>query len=430
MNFLPENAIDAIARHDWSVHGAQGLPNRTRFYRYLLPADNDMEVHIVACKTGGAKTDRRIVVKEVVRASVDDPWVYVKDVACGMICGYSVDWSPEGLGRNHYWSYNGEWGTEVFARGKWMIACTVLNPEALGRHDRFRYCAWTPACGDIVKYLKVYAKHPKAELLAKSGLGRFGQAAGFVAQLERDKALARFLLANADDVRKLNYGVDVIRKAHKLGVSLADASRAIEDRRRFRQMHLPLELDASKALEYIALERIEKYNYCLYAKNVKALGLDLRDTKNAFPKRFKHRERVVADQVAERKRREDARLAAQQDAIIAAAAKRYAKVERASPLFRMLLPRCSAELVREGRRMHNCLGDGHYAGRIARGESVIAFVRRKSFPRSAFVAVEYSLDKQRIQQCYGAKNSPPPAAARAFAERAFKVLPKIAEGGK
>jgi hypothetical protein len=27
-----------------------------------------MEVHIVACKTGGAKIDRRIVVKEVVRA--------------------------------------------------------------------------------------------------------------------------------------------------------------------------------------------------------------------------------------------------------------------------------------------------------------------------------------------------------------------------
>lgn len=417
MNLLPFSALAAIVRHDWSVHGKHKLPNRTRFYRYLLPAGHDMEVHTVACK---ADRCGFVTAKEVVRCSVDEPFIFVKDLASVPIAGYVVDWSPEKLGGARHWSYGGRWASEAWTpRGKWMLRCDVINPEALTRHDRFKYCAWTPECGEIVKWLKVYAAHPRIELLAKAGLEHLGQAAGFVKQLERDKALARLLLENAETIREFRYGIDVIRKAHSRGVSLVDASRTIADRRQFRGYHLPVEIDAAKALAYIDRKRIRRWDYCLYARNIKSLGLDLLDTKNAFPRYFKQRQQIAADRVAEIERRKKADLMRATDESIGRIADRYAHLERARA-FRVMLPRRSSDLVAEGKRLHNCLGDGHYAARIARGESVIAFVRQAERPSIPWVAVEFSPERRQVLQCYAAKKSRPPEPVVQFVHRLFR----------
>lgn len=417
MNLLPSSAMDAIVRHDWSVHGKRKQPNRTRFYRYLLPAGHDMEVHTVACK---ADRCGFVTVKEVVRCSVDESFTFVKDLACVPIAGYVVDWSPEKLGRSRSWSYGGRWASEAWTpSGKWMLRCDVINPEALTRHDRFKYCAWTPECDEIVKWLKVYAKHPRIELLAKSGLGRLGQAASFVKQLERDKALARLILENAEAIRQFRYGTDVIRKAYSRGVSLADASRSISDRREFRGMQLPLEIDASKALAYIDRKGGKRWEYCAYVRHMKTLGADLRDTKNAFPRCFKQRQQIAADRIAEIERRKKADLMRSTDESIGKIADRFAHLERARA-FRVLLPRRSDDLVTEGKRLHNCLGDGHYAARIARGESVIAFVRQVERPSVPWVAVEFSPERKQVLQCYAAKNSRPPAPVVQFVNRLFR----------
>lgn len=69
--------------------------------------------------------------------------------------------------------------------------------------------------------------------------------------------------------------------------------------------------------------------------------------------------------------------------------------------------------------MKNCLGDGHYAGKMVRGEVFIAFIRKATRPNVSFVAVEYDLRQKRVSQCYGANNSKPPKPVLQFVNRLF-----------
>jgi len=418
INFLPPHALEAIDRHDWTAHRKDRKPNITRFYKYLMPFGNDMEIHTVAVKT---RKDGTVCVKEVVIASVDDPWMHVKDVACMVMSGYVVDWSPEKIGRAHYWSYNGNWESEAYGRRcKWKIGCQVINPEALQRHLRFQYCSWTPDCGHILDYLKAYIHHPRIELLSKIGAGRFASKVGFVRQLEKSKEFTRFFMDHLPVIEKEQYGVDAIRMSFKKGIPLTEASYRIDRRREFRGFGLPAAVDAIRATEFIRRQKhglCSKYEYCNYLKNCAKIGLDLTDTKVIFPKQFKRRASIVHDQMAEVRRQADVEHAKRVDREIAAVAAKFARLEKGRSAFRITLPRKAADLIREGERMRNCLGS--YSHRIARGDSIVAFVRRARRPGATFVAVEYSPSKNEILQCYAAKNQKPPKPVIDFCNRMF-----------
>jgi hypothetical protein len=422
MNFLPSTALAEILSYDQAAHVAHGYANRNRFYLYLLPVENDMEIHTVACRA-----DKRgvVAIKEVARDSVDDPWIYFTDVAfCGM-GGYVVNWHKEGVGPERPWDYKGHWESETYGlRCMWKIHGPLVNPEALQAHPRFKYCAYNAACGHILDYLKVYAKHPQIELLSKAGLERFGCKVGFVQQMKADKGLSRFVLQNLEEIKSVAWGVDVIRKAYKDGTSLQAAGSAIAARHEFKSFGggLPKQIDAVKALDYIKAQRTNSYQFAHYIRAVATLGLDLADSKNVFPHHFKQRNQIITDQLAEHKRRENAKLAVEQDTLIASAAKRFAKLERSGSSFRMRLPRCTADLVREGQRLHNCLGDGHYAAKMARGETAIAFVRRSTRPSAAFVAVEFVPHSKKLLQCYAAKNSRPSQQVLFFVNRSLQRI--------
>lgn len=419
MNMLSSLQLNAVACHHASQCPRGTEPNRGRFWKYLVQDGNDMEVHTVACKY---RRDGTVAAKEVVRASVDEAFMYMKDVASYVIAGYIVDWSPEKMGQSKQWSYGGRWESEAYApRCKWKINCEVINPEELLKHPRFRYCAWHPGCGDILDYLKVYADNPRIELLAKAGLGRFGACGGFAKRLAADRRLAKFLMSHADEVKEFRYGCDVISRAFRDGCTLGEADLRIRYRRCFRGYGLPQEVDASKAVAYT--RDLSKYDYCRYLHNCKRLGLDLRDTKTAFPRRFKARSQVVADQYAEIDRRAKADRAKKQDEQIAATANKFARLERRTAALRITIPRRTADLIREGKRLSNCLGDGHYAAKMARGETLICFVRRAESPNAAFVAVEWSPNQKRVLQCYAAKNGRPP-------EQVIRSVTKWFEGGK
>lgn len=423
MNLLNTAQMAEIERHDFMEHVRHRYANRTRFYKYLSPFGQDMEIHTVACKTSKSC----IETKEIIRASVDDPFVYVRDVAFHGMAGYCVDWHREGCGPQRPWDYRGKWESAAYSRtsGMWKLDRPVINPQVLQQSTRFRYCAWTPECGDILDYLKVYAKHPRIELLAKSGVGKFGCRISFVKQLESDKSLARFFMAHLDEIKRLGYGCDVIRSAFRRGLSLQESDRRIGDRRHFRPFRLPESVDASKALAYCQRKPGGEYRFCEYLRNCVKLGLDLSDTKVSFPRDFEHRSHVIADRIAEMKRREDIELAKKLDAQIQAVAKRFVRLERARA-FRVLLPRKTSDLVREGKRLRNCLGDGHYAAKMARGETIVAFVRRKLNPSVSFVAAEFCPADGRVLQCYASKNQKPPKPVIDFVNQYFAKWGKAA----
>jgi hypothetical protein len=437
VNKLSESDIDRIVRHDWEVHGQHGYHNRNRFYIYLIAPlfSPDLEVHTVAVKSArraGQCGNRPTYVKEVMRASVDHKLMHIRDVAFGMMSGYTVDWSKEGLNKVS-WDYKGNWQAEPYSatRGLWKIHGEVINPSVLQYHERFKYCSWTLECGHILDYLKVYVNHPRVEMLSKVGAGRFATKAGFVSQLEKDKGLMRWFSQHLEEIKSENAGCDVIRMAHRRGLTLNQAKCRIQLRRMYSKMGLPKAVDATRAHEFVSKTKgIHDYAYCDYLRQCKEIGLDLADTKTAFPRQWKKRMTIVGDQYnavmmrrkAERDaiaRREREALRKRQDADIAATVKKFARFEKARGMFSLMLPRKADDLVREGKRLHNCLGDGHYAAKMARGETLIAFVRHARRPGAAFVAVEYSPDQKKVLQCYGDNNSKPPKPAVDFVNRIF-----------
>ena len=427
INFLPDHAITAIDRY----HRKDKNPNRTRFYLYLMPFGDDMEIHTVAVKT---RKDGTAAVKEVCISSVDNSLMYVRDIVFYHMAGYMVDWSHENLNNPHRchasWGYDGRaWASVPYnhTSGLWKLYRSIVNPEALQAHPRFKYCSWNESCGHILDYLKSYAKHPKIELLAKIGAGRFTTKTGFLSQIEKDKGLMRFFMANLADIKEWRHGIDAIRIAYKRGITLEAAGRRIRARNRFRGYGLPASIDAMRAHNYIEANTFNcAFTYCQYLKNCLTLGMDLSDTKVIFPKQFKRRNTIVSDQIKEIERRKNAELAKVVDNQIAEVAKKFSRLEKSRGMFRLVLPRKAADLVREGKRMSNCLGSGNYVGRIARGEAIIAFIRHSKRPGAAFVAVEYSPDQKRVLQCYGANNSTPPAPVLKFVNRVFPQRRRVA----
>lgn len=423
--------LDYANAFDLSRHRNRGLHNYTRFYKVLRVVGQDIEVHTLAAR---ARRNGEMAFKEVVRASVDRKKVCIKDLAIGIMSGYQVDWSPERVSRPRSWSYEGKWASEAYdpRSVKWKIRCRVVNPEVLHDSPRFRYCAWSEECGDVLDYLKNYVAHPRLELLSKAGAGRFCDRIGFVKSLEKDKGLLRFFMANLPEILAKWDKIDVIRLAYRRGIPLKEARDRVSDRNEFRKLNLPAFIDPSRAMRYIRRMKIGgAWGYCRYLDDCRKVGLDLKDTKVAFPRQFKVRRDAIREQAAALIRMErakhDAELrkqmaeeARRRDLAVAKVAVRFSRLERIrTRTFVIQIPRKTAEFVREGQRLHNCLGEG-YASKVARGETVLAWIRRAVSPAAAFVAVEYEPKTRKVLQCYGDNNSKPPAPVLAFVNRVFK----------
>jgi hypothetical protein len=424
MNFLPLSSLRRVEEYDAEHHRAAGGFNYNRFYNVLQAVGNDIEIHTVACK---ARRDGSMAVKEVVRASVDDLWIYFKDVAyCGM-AGYQVDWSKEKAGYRRQWNFNDRWESTAWDRRCcFKLRARVINPELLLESSRFKYCAWTESCGHLLDYLKAYESHPRIELLSKADCGYFAARIGFVRSLERNKDFMRFFMTNLAEIKARDYGCDVIQMAFRNKVTFEAAQNRLRATREFRGF-LPAGVDPEKAGAYVASHNTYRSEYGRYLANCVTLGMDLGDTKVAFPRNFRRQDKVVSDRVAELEAQRDAEEARKLDRQIAAVAKRFKRLELgATRAFRVELPRKSAEFQKVGRLMHNCLGAG-YSIRMAKGEAIVAFVRRVGVSKGApAAAVEYDPRQRKILQCYAAKNGKPPAQVLAFVNRVFKPRKKAA----
>ena len=382
--------------------------NRTRFYKYLTLNGDDVEIRTVACRWGkGHYATRPIVMKEIARTSVDTASIFTRDVAFYQVSGYCVDWSSEGLSIKHEWQVAGWHDTPYKASSSlWKINNKpVINPEILQKTDRFKYCSWTPECGEIIDYLKVYASHPRVEFLVKSGLKRFACKSGFIAQMEKNKGL---IMDNMMEIQKFHYGADVIRMAYSKKISLIDADNRIADRRHFHGYSLPREIDPSKAIAYMKKQKdCYTHTYVQYLRDCKYLGLDLSDTKVALPHNFKTREKEIRALKAVKERREQKEKLMKIQKQIARTAVDAARLESINGPFSVVLPKNDKDLIKEGKKLSHCVGNGVYAERIAEKKLIIAFIRMKSRPSEPLVTVSYDVQAKEVAQVYARKNTKP-----------------------
>lgn len=293
----------------------------------------------------------------------------------------------------------------------------ILNLEELS-NTNYKYCAFRGNGADLMAHLQRYRENPiGTELFSKFGLHPSPK---LMERASKDKQFRRFVFENADSI--FLYGTNAAFYAFEHNVSVEEARRitAVEREIKVRIGRGVPEvkgtaIDRIKLDEYIFDNDINYGSYNDYLKAIKYLCLDLKDTKNVFPKDFARMHELrtneyasaeaKANKAARKKLDKDFRKAADEAKPIA---------EYANGEYVVVIPQQIRELIREGELLHHCVGRMGYDKKMAEGKSLIAFVRKASEIGRPFVTVEFDLINLEVRQSYGDHDTKPPTDVQAF----------------
>lgn len=290
------------------------------------------------------------------------------------------------------------------------------------QNDQFLNKPW---CIDW--YFNSYRENPYLEQLLKIGFYKLTQAVlkdydcpkfkngrTVLETLQVNKLQFNMLRGIGDpsvrDVRILQYAkeirqedFDILRYVHDDGYD-----RMYEkylDMRRYTTVY--------KLKKYIDKQRIfHDRDYFDYIRWLEEMGYDMRNEFNLYPKDFKkaHDDKSKeytrfkdkqAKEDEKRFKRLLAKLRKETEDVDAMDLKTYGMFIR--------LPKELDELKREGETLHHCVGT--YRDRVAKGDTMIFFIRLESDPDQPFYTLEW---KGRVVQCRGFKNCDMTPEVKAF----------------
>ena len=167
--------------------------------------------------------------------------------------------------------------------------------------------------------------------------------------------------------------------------------------------------------EYVKANKITYYQYRDYADACLKLGLDMTLPKNIFPHEFRKWHDIRIDQYATKKALERAEKEKELTERFATVAEKYLALQKqGKDDYIIIIAKSPVELVKEGAFLHHCVGRMNYDQKMAREETLIFFIRKKSEPDTPLATLEYSLSKKAVLQCYGNHDSKPEAAIEDF----------------
>lgn len=298
--------------------------------------------------------------------------------------------------------------------GIWL---EIVNVDKIFDVEDFKYCGWQKGL-PCLEYLRAYKENPGVEFFGRIGVM---PRKSLVSKASKDgnfrKWLRGFPKAGVNvDVNM--YGPQAILDAYKTrSYDVAAAYiKANEKRRIAREVReygggpvLKAGFSAERIHDYL-WENANGRQYHLYADYIRAceyLHIDLRDTKNAFPKDLRRMHDLRADQMASEVAKEDRRKKRSLYLRFYKAAKSLKWCETDTAAFCIVLPVSPADLVREGSKLHHCVGKMGYDKKMADGKTFIAFVRKPEAKDAPFVTVEYDLGSNSVKQCYGTHDTKP-----------------------
>lgn len=148
----------------------------------------------------------------------------------------------------------------------------------------------------------------------------------------------------------------------------------------------------SKMCKYLIDSGVNTRDYLDYLYTLEKLDINLADTYYSMPKNFAKADKKATAEYTAKVEKERIEKDKQRDEAI----KKISDALHAMPkleeffggsngLF-VYVPESSAELIAQGRALHNCLGT--YVDRIAEGKTNVFFVRRLNDPDAPFIAIE------------------------------------------
>ena len=185
-----------------------------------------------------------------------------------------------------------------------------------------------------------------------------------------------------------------------------------------------LHVSAKKLIEYLSEQRTKPHDYEDYIKQCKELSYNLQDSMYMFPHNFhKMHQRcselinVLRREQEEKKRSEESKLITQ-------------RVSELEPLkfehngLMVVIPESTMDVLNEGKALNHCVGS--YAGRHARGQLNILFIRTADKPDVPFYTMELSKTGD-VVQVRGYRNSNPTDEVKMFIQEYKAYISKLFE---
>ena len=444
--------------------GRDGKPTRrTLRYNYIVPDKTsaasrragkrpDVKVMHVAVRLDGGF---RPVVKDVARWDIATRRLEMRDLEYRMVAGWFVEWRKEDLqGRGkgkgpragrpvdgRWWS-GGEW---CFGSGRTFPWFETVNPGAL-KGTRYEWCQYRDGLdcrAGLVDWLILYRLDSSVEHLAKAGLYNFIKPGG-IAALKDKKVLLRvreMLTGGGRDVREGKFADIVYAARHGIGTGEARkrrefilrVSRVVD----YHSGKVKLRLDYDRLRKAFERWRIRAEEYARYLKCAVASGLDCRNEGTLYPplrggrKAFMARLESLEAEVAEKERRkaEEHRKAEEKwiretmEARIGEIKAFQESVERSAVVkgggYDIVLAKSQKELLAEGKRMGNCVGNGIYGRGIAKGNLLIVMLKQGG---KSYCDIEIDRANWMVRQCYLKGNELAPETTRELAGRIAACL--------
>lgn len=298
-----------------------------------------------------------------------------------------------------------------------------LNKEILFEIEEFKYCGYST--GDVIAYLNEYRKTPLIEFFGKCGLPI---SSSLITMASKDKQFRSFICKNSDSVRA--YGPRATKYAYQHNMSISDANRRLNNRR-MALRHIPkmrgAKLDYERIVDWCDAKKIDYSLYNDYIEAVIGLKLDLNDTKNIYPKKFKAMHDLRISEYESQKEKIDRRKRKKLYKAFAKAGEKATAYECSNDIYSIISPKDISDLIREGKILNHCVGKMGYDKKMADQEIVIMFVRKAEDINKPFVTLEYSLKQHRLMQTYGKENSKPSNETMNFINEWVGMMNKLSK---
>ena len=386
-----------------------------RFYAYFTKNCGELVKVTVAVKNRYKKW----CCKQVAVHGLNSDYCYVKDMVYHYIAGYMVGWHYEGHYKLAKWWEDNEWGEAK--DNSFDPYAPIVNTEFIAKFPEFKYSAYELYQGeDLMRYLRIYEKHPGVEMFMKLGLEKLTHHKTIINKCEKDKGFTKWLYRNAELIRKGYYYASSILSAYKRNIPLAEAHNIEQIRKSliskdYAAIRKAIKKDYLAFESYIKSQNISYYQYRDYIEACFALGLDMSLPKNIYPHEFRKWHDIRIDQYATKKALERAEREKEFVEKFAAVADKYLPLQKnGKDDYIIIIAKSPVELVKEGASLHHCVGRMNYDQKMVREETLIFFIRNKAEPEKPLATLEYSLSKKKVIQCYGDHDSTPEDAIRDF----------------
>lgn len=355
-----------------------------------------------------------VVLTEVRRRATGNHPTFVKNIYFTYMGGYTPVFEARNCGYNFSKADYEQW-YEAYPQ-YYQFESVLLNADILTDIADFKYCGYQS--GDIIKYLNEYRNNPMVEYLGKLDLPL---SRSLISKLTNDKKFRTFVFKNVDDVKK--YGTQNTIYAYNHGLTIKQVAI-----RKDIKKHIPelkeRDLDIDRISDYLFKNEIPYHLYNDYIKAIIGLNLNLKDTKNIYPRDFHAMHDLRTMEYKSLQDKLDREKRKKLYSAFAIAGTKATAYEYSHNGLILVAPRDISELVAEGDTLNHCVGRMGYDKKMADNEIVIMFVRQESNPTMPYVTIEFDLKALKLKQSYGKNNSKPTTEVITFVNEWVAIMQK------